>query len=111
MRVMSADDGYKYLLRTVVAGDGDRQVALYAVDPVLHRGGHPVGSKRSCVRVCVLARGSLSAFVLVMFPQRGRRHRLNSHQHASHQRLTLRHCQVEGELRSIGLPAPRTMNR
>ena len=45
MRVMSADDGYKYLLRTVVAGDGDRQVALYAVDPVLHRGGHPVGEQ------------------------------------------------------------------
>lgn len=24
MRVMSAGDGYKYLLRTVAAGDGDR---------------------------------------------------------------------------------------
>jgi hypothetical protein len=26
MRVMSAGDGYKYLLRTVAAGDGDRSV-------------------------------------------------------------------------------------
>lgn len=27
MRVMSAVDGYKYLLRTVVAGDGDRSLS------------------------------------------------------------------------------------
>ncbi|MFZ1381743.1 MAG: relaxase domain-containing protein, partial [Scrofimicrobium sp.] len=27
MRVMSAGDGYKYLLRTVAAGDGDRSLS------------------------------------------------------------------------------------
>jgi len=27
MRVMSAGDGYKYLLRTVAAGDGDRDLS------------------------------------------------------------------------------------
>lgn len=27
MRVMSAGDGYKYLLRTVAAGDGDRHLS------------------------------------------------------------------------------------
>ena len=27
MRVMSADDGYKYLLRTVAAADGDRSLS------------------------------------------------------------------------------------
>lgn len=27
MRVMSAGDGYKYLLRTVAAGDGDRPLS------------------------------------------------------------------------------------
>jgi hypothetical protein len=41
MRVMSAGDGYKYLLRTVATGDGDR--ALDAVDAVLHGGRHPPG--------------------------------------------------------------------
>ena len=28
MRVMSAGDGYKYLLRTVVVGDGDRSMSM-----------------------------------------------------------------------------------
>jgi hypothetical protein len=27
MRVMSAGDGYKYLLKSVAAGDGDRELA------------------------------------------------------------------------------------
>lgn len=37
MRVMSAGDGYKYLLRTVAAGDGDRSLSTpltrYGPDP------------------------------------------------------------------------------
>ena len=36
MRVMSAGDGYKYLLRTVAAGDGS-PVAVDAADPLLQR--------------------------------------------------------------------------
>jgi uncharacterized protein (UPF0548 family) len=40
MRVMSAGDGYKYLLRTVATGDGDR-CSLDAADELLHGGRHP----------------------------------------------------------------------
>ena len=40
MRVMSAGDGYKYLLRTVAAGRR-RSDSLDAVDEVLRGGGHP----------------------------------------------------------------------
>ena len=29
MRVMSAGDGYKYLMRTIAAADGDRVTDLY----------------------------------------------------------------------------------
>ena len=39
MRKMSAGEGYKYLLRSVVSGDGNRSL-LDAADPLLRRGGH-----------------------------------------------------------------------
>ncbi len=46
MRVMSADDGYKYLLRTVAAGDGDRSLSTpltryYAEKGTPETGGKP----------------------------------------------------------------------
>jgi len=54
MRLMSAGDGYKYLLRTVAAGDGDRSLSTpltrYYVEA-----GTPWWSKSSCVSRRVLA--------------------------------------------------------
>ncbi|WP_284305472.1 hypothetical protein [Mobilicoccus caccae] len=32
MRVMSAGDGYKYLLRSVAAADGDRSLSRYYME-------------------------------------------------------------------------------
>lgn len=48
MRVMSAGDGYKYLLRTVAAGDGDRSLSTpltryYAEQGSLRRAGITTG--------------------------------------------------------------------
>lgn len=55
MRVMSAGDGYKYLLRSVAAADGDRLLSTpltryYAEE------GTPQGSKSSRVRDGVMSR-------------------------------------------------------
>ena len=36
MRVMSAGDGYKYLLRTVAAGDGDRSLSTPLTLSLIH---------------------------------------------------------------------------
>ena len=40
MRVMSAGDGYKYLLKTVAVADGDRPLST-PLTRLLHRGRHP----------------------------------------------------------------------
>lgn len=42
MRVMSAGDGYKYLLKTIAAADGNRPLSN-APDPLLRGSRHPTG--------------------------------------------------------------------
>lgn len=41
MRVMSAGDGYKYLLRTVAAGDGDRDLSTPLTRYYVEKGSPP----------------------------------------------------------------------
>src|SRR5690625_560580 len=48
MRVMSAGDGYKYLLRTVAAGDGDRSLSTPLTRYYAEQGA-PWGRKRTYV--------------------------------------------------------------
>lgn len=50
MRVMSAGDGYKYLLRTVAAGDGDRNLST-PLTRYYNADGTPSGSKSKCVLI------------------------------------------------------------
>lgn len=50
MRVMSAGDGYKYLLRSVVTGDGDRSLSTtltryYAEAGTVQKGGGPSSAR------------------------------------------------------------------
>ncbi|GAA1553324.1 hypothetical protein GCM10009691_29630 [Brevibacterium picturae] len=52
MRVMSAGDGYKYLLRSIVAGDGDRSLSTPLTGYYAEEG-TPWGSESS--RVCLLS--------------------------------------------------------
>ena len=54
MRVMSAGDGYRYLLRTVVAGDGDRSLST-PLTRYYAEAGTPLGCESSCV--CFMAQG------------------------------------------------------
>lgn len=51
MRVMSAGDGYKYLLRTVVAGDGDRSLST-PLTRYYAEAGTLWGCKSSSVLIC-----------------------------------------------------------
>ena len=49
MRVMSAGDGYKYLLKSVAAGDGDRSLStclLYTSDAADERSSVDLGGRR-----------------------------------------------------------------
>jgi hypothetical protein len=41
MRVMSAGDGYKYLLRTVASGDGDRALSTPLTRYYVEKGSPP----------------------------------------------------------------------
>lgn len=50
MRVMSAGDGYKYLLRTVAAADGDRELST-PLTRYYMEAGTPQGSKSSPVLI------------------------------------------------------------
>lgn len=51
MRVMSAGDGYEYLLRTVAAGDGDRDLST-PLTRYYTEEGTPRGRKSSRVLIC-----------------------------------------------------------
>lgn len=48
MRVMSAGDGYKYLLKSVAAGDGNRSLST-PLTRYYTEAGTPWGSKDNCV--------------------------------------------------------------
>ena len=58
MRVMSAGDGYKYLLRTIAAADGDRSLST-PLTRYYTAEGTPRGSKRTSILIGVIL--SLSA--------------------------------------------------
>ena len=55
MRVMSAGDGYKYLLRTVAAADGDRELST-PLTRYYAEAGTPWGSKSSPVLIGLFLR-------------------------------------------------------
>ena len=55
MRVMSAGDGYKYLLRTVAAADGDRSLSTPLTRYYMEEG-TPWGSKSSPVLIGLFLR-------------------------------------------------------
>lgn len=60
MRVMSAGDGYKYLLKTVVAADGNRPLSTPLTRYYMEEG-TPWGRKSCCVLIGSFLRFQTSA--------------------------------------------------
>ncbi|WP_425309072.1 hypothetical protein AADG42_10010 [Ammonicoccus fulvus] len=58
MRVMSAGDGYKYLLKSVAAGDGDRSLST-PLTRYYAEARTPSGSKASCAWIEFVRRNSI----------------------------------------------------
>ena len=81
MRVMSAGDGYKYLLRTVAAGDGDRALSTPLTRYYAEAGsppGHWLGAGVAALGVCSYADMDVAVWEAISLEVNGRMKRPSS---------------------------------